>query len=109
MKRGACLILLLLVLLPAVCFAASLTEEEVIRIAKEKYLKSAQKMGWPLLDLDAYDTECREMKNPDGTTTWDVRFLSPEYDVPFAEVTGSVFAPPQNGFACLERSGHVYS
>ncbi len=95
MKRTVCLILLLLVLLPAVCFAASLTEEEAIQIAKEKYPKSAQKMGWPLLDLDAYDTECRKMKNPDGTTTWDVRFLSPEYDVPFAEVTGSVFANPR--------------
>lgn len=95
MKRGACLILLLFVLLPTICFAASLTEEEVIQIAKEKYTESAQKMGWPLLDLDAYDTECRKMKNPDGTTTWDVRFLSPEYDVPFAEVTGSVFAPPR--------------
>ena len=95
MKRTVCLILLLLVILPTVCFAASLTEEEVIQIAKEKYTESAQKMGWPLLDLDAYDTECRKMKNPDGTTTWDVRFLSPEYDVPFAEVTGSVFATPR--------------
>lgn len=92
MKRGACLILLLFVLLPAVCLAASLTEEEAIQIAKEKYPNSAQKMGWPLLDLDAYDTECRKMKYPDGTTTWDVRFFSPEYDVPFAEVEGSVFA-----------------
>ena len=95
MKRTACLFLLLLAILPTICFAASLTEEEAIQIAKEKYPKSAQKMGWPLLDLDAYDTECREMKNPDGTTTWDVRFLSPEYDVPFAEVTGSVFATPR--------------
>ena len=95
MKRGACLILLLLVLLPAVCFAASLSKEEVIQIAKEKYTESAQKMGWPLLDLDAYDTECRKMKYPDGSTTWDVRFLSPEYDVPFAEVEGSVFANPR--------------
>ena len=91
MKRAVCFVLLLLAILPAVCFASSLTEEEAIQIAKEKYPKSAQKMGWPLLDLDAYDTECREMKNPDGTTTWDVRFLSPEYDVSFAEVEGSVF------------------
>ena len=95
MKRTVCLILLLLVILPTVCFATSLTEEEAIQIAKEKYPKSAQKMGWPLLDLDAYDTECRKMKNPDGTTTWDVRFLSPEYDVPFAEVEGSVFENPR--------------
>ena len=95
MKRTVCLILLLLVILPTVCFATSLTEEEAIQIAKEKYPKSAQKMGWPPLDLDAYDTECRKMKNPDGTTTWDVRFLSPEYDVPFAEVEGSVFENPR--------------
>ena len=95
MKRTACLFLLLLAILPTICFATSLTEEEAIQIAKEKYPKSAQKMGWPLLDLDAYDTECRKMKNPDGTTTWDVRFLSPEYDVLFAEVTGSVFANPR--------------
>ena len=91
MKHFICMLIVLVMLIPAACAAALLSEEEAIQIAKEKYPKSAQKMGWPLLDLDAYDTECRKMKNPDGTTTWDVCFLSPEYDVPFAEVTGSVF------------------
>ena len=95
MKHFICMLIVLVMLIPAACAAALLSEEETIQIAKEKYLKSAQKMGWPLLDLDAYDTECRKMKNPDGTTTWDVRFLSPEYDVPFAEVTGSVFENPR--------------
>lgn len=92
MKQFICMIIVLVMLIPAACAAALLSEEEAIQVAKDKYPKSAQKMGWPLLDLDAYDTECRKMKNPDGTTTWDVRFLSPEYDVPFAEVEGSVFA-----------------
>lgn len=109
MKHFICMLIVLIMLIPAACAAALLSEEEVIQIAKEEYPKSAQKMGWPLLDLDSYDTECRKMKNPDGTTTWDVRFLSPEYDVPFAECRRFCLCKPQNGFACLERSEYVHS
>ena len=95
MKHLFCMLLVLIMIIPAVCAAALMSEEEAIQIAKEKYPKSAQKMGWPLLDLDAYDTECSQMKNSDGTTTWAVCFLSPEYDVSFAEVEGSVFENPR--------------
>ena len=95
MKRAACFVLLLLAILPAVCFAASLSEKEAIQIAKEKYRQSAEKMGWPLLDLDAYDTKCSQMKNPDGTATWTVDFISPESDVPFTEVEASVVEKPR--------------
>lgn len=95
MKQFICMIIVLVMLIPAACAAALLSEEEAIQIAKEKYPKSAQKMGWPLLDLDAYDTRCSQMKNPDGTTTWGVDFLSPEYDVPFVEVEASVFENPR--------------
>ena len=62
MKHFICMLIVLVMLIPAACAAALLSEEETIQLAKEKYLKSAQKMGWPLLDLDAYDTEYRKMK-----------------------------------------------
>ena len=95
MKRFICMIIVLIMIIPAACAAALMGEEEAIQIAKEKYPESAQKMGWPLLDLDAYDTRCSQMKNPDGTTTWTVEFLSPQYEVPFAEVEASVFERPR--------------
>jgi len=95
MKRICSVCLLLACFLVSCAEAASFLEEEAVQIAKEKYLQSAQKRGWPLLDLDVYDTRCSQAKNPDGTTTWSVDFLSPEYDVPFTEVEASVFEKPK--------------